>query len=61
MASGRGHYIKGLPTPGGGNDLAFVEFSALKENIMDDPSKYHLVRALTTAKGGVYGTVSHSH
>jgi hypothetical protein len=51
MTSGRGHYIKDLPIAGGGQGMPFIEFSALKENIMDDFSKYHLTRVLTTAKG----------
>lgn len=47
VTSGRGKFIKHIP-----EDLAFIEFSVLKENFLDDQSKLHLLKALSMTKGG---------
>jgi len=47
VTSGRGKFIKHLP-----KDLAFIEFSVLKETLLNDRSKLHLFKALSMTKGG---------
>jgi len=55
VTSGRGKYIRHLPEKYGKNknELPFIQVSAIKESLIDDISKYHLVRALSSTKGGV--------
>jgi len=50
ITSGRGKFIKYVPS-----DLPFVEFSILKNNLIDDFSGVDLLKALTTSKGGING------
>ena len=54
VTSGGGNYVRHLPAKYGKsrNELPFVQISAIKGSLIDDISKYHLVRALTAAKGG---------
>ncbi|MCX5799933.1 MAG: radical SAM protein [Candidatus Eisenbacteria bacterium] len=48
VTSGRGPFIKHVQ-----KEWPFLDFSVIKANLIDDISKYHLVKALTTAKGGL--------
>jgi hypothetical protein len=55
MTSGRGRYTKTIPIDGDPKELPFLEFSGIHENLVEEVSKYHLVRALASAKGGPDG------